>query len=248
MPTKEFENKAFAKNTQQVVEHNLVNQATPFNSVFNTKALQTNEAETIAKLLIDHVEPGNFDEQNLAKDILQLQRFTSEIHAIGKQGALLMGERLHQARILLMKYKHGAFTKWLSRSVGSPKTAYNILAYYHLYQNLPSEDLRDKLKQIAQNTAYILASRGGDMELKANLINQNYNLPDQEFLSVIKEKLPVARQMKTNPNRLISRHTTIIGLLKDAIQNICLHYQDLSDDHKRDVGLLVVRLRATTNM
>lgn len=125
-----FENKAL----QQVgVGFNLVTNTNSFNALFATKPLEQSEAEQIEKILTDNFQEGFIEKDQVQQDVLQLKQITAEIKAIGKQGTILMGERVHRARELLKSYKDGAFTKWLESAFGTRKTGYNVLAYYEFY-------------------------------------------------------------------------------------------------------------------
>lgn len=223
-----FQNQAFQQTSAPIGSgFNLVTQVNNFSAVFDTKPLEKDEAEQIEKLLADNTLNDFISFEQLEKDKANLKSITAEIKAIGKQGAILMGERVHRANELLKSYKDGTFTKWLEVTFGTRKTGYNLMNYYALYNELPNEELRQKFKKIPQRAAYILASRKADnIETKAEIIDQYYNLGPQELVDVIQEKLPLSsndkRCNKGNASKLIdSIHDSIKKLqaCKDSLTN-----------------------------
>lgn len=178
----------------QTPSFNLVNQTSSFQSVFDTKPLDEKEALALEKLLVDNYQPGGDapTEEQVQVDVEQLKRLTAEIRAIGKQGVVLMGERVYKARDLLKLYRDGTFTKWLEAAFGNRKTGYNLLSYYELHKDLPPQ-LRENLKRIPQRCAYILASRDGAFETKQEILRQYSDLPLKELDLLIKDRLPAAK-------------------------------------------------------
>lgn len=231
MSTSIFENKAFQK-APSSVGFNLVHQVNNFNTVFQTKPLDLKEASEIERLLIDNFQPDKITEAQAVRDAEQLKLITVEIKAIGKQGTVLMGERVHRAKELLKPYKDGTFTKWLESTFGTRKTGYNMLAYYELYTALPHEELRERLKKLPQRTAYILASRNGAIDTKAEIISEYHDKTHDEMVLLIKEKLPIAsgdkRAAKNTNNRLIAT-------MKDAFQQLRKNESALTDENRKDL-------------
>lgn len=230
-----FEGGAFQKTTRTGVGFNLVPQVNSFNSVFNAKPLNLRESNAIERLLIDNFQPGESSEEQVEQDVDQLKQITSEIKAIGKQGIVLMGERVYRARELLKPYKDGTFTKWLESTFGTRKTGYNMLAYYDLYRSLPRDDLRESLKKLPQRTAYILASREGAIDIKAEIISEYSDRPHDELVVLIQEKLPVAsgdkRASKSSNSRLIST-------MKGAVKKLQNRKSDLTREDRLELSEL----------
>lgn len=189
-----FSNPAFQENTVGIkpLGFNLINQSNSFNSVFDIKPLDELEARRIEKLLVDNFQPGKISEEQTALDTEQLKSITADIKAIGRQGIVLIGERVHKAKELLKPYKDGTFTKWLESTFGTRKTGYNMLAYYDLYKSLPHDELRERFKKIPQRVAYILASRDGDIEKKVEIIRDSNGRSQEDLVLLIQETFPVA--------------------------------------------------------
>lgn len=240
-----FENKAFQKTNQGGVGFNLVSQVNSFHSVFNTKPLDAKEANEIERLLVDNFRPGQSDEEQVGKDVEQLKLITSEIKAIGKQGTVLMGERVHKARELLKPYKDGTFTKWLETTFGTRKTGYNMLAYYDLYTALPHDALRESLKKLPQRTAYILASRDGDIGTKAEIISEYHDRTHDELVVLIQEKLPVASGDKRKAKS--SNESLIISMI-DSAQKLQKRKSTLTEEDRNDLTELAQMIDVLLNV
>jgi hypothetical protein len=224
-----FENKVFKKTSNNLNNFNLITKFNSFNSVFHTEALDVEEIKKIEYLLGNN---SNFnDQEKIKNDVTQLKLITSEIKAIGKQGTLLMGERIYQARELLKSYKYGTFTNWLKFTFGTRKTGYNMLAYFELYRALPNDDARGKLKKLPQRTAYILASREGDINRKTEIINAYQHQNHNEFVSLIQEKLPI--DLSDKRRKKISIHSLIVNI-KTSLKKIHInkHLLSLEDKYK----------------
>lgn len=181
-------NPAFKGSTQS--SFNLVPKTNNMDSFFQVQELDQKEKTSIEKLLVDYYAPEKREEKDVTADLQDLSQMTAEIKAIGKQGLLLIGERVAKAREILKSYRDGAFTKWLEGTFGSIRTGYNMLGYYELYHALPEDSLREYLKKIPQKVVYILASRNGALETKADIIREYHDLRAEEFIMLIREKLP----------------------------------------------------------
>lgn len=210
-----FENKAF-QSAPAGIGFNLVSHVNSFNSVFDTRPLDEDEAYNLEVMLTQQAE--DFSVEKVSEDAEILKQITAEIKAIGKQGAILLGERVHRARELLKPYKDGTFTRWLETAFGTRKTGYNVLAYYELYRALPHDKLRDDFKKLQQRTAYILASREGDLGTKAEIIREYHDKPHAELIEIIQEKLPIAssdkRASKISAGKILAELRENVELLR----------------------------------
>lgn len=222
-------------------QFNLINQVNPFNSMFNHKPLDDKEEKVVAKILIDNVLPSNFDEKGLSQDIIQLQRLTSEINAIGKQGILLMGERIVASRELFKRYSNRAFCTWLDLLFGTRRTGFNIVNYYELYKSLPDDACREKLKKIPNAAVYVLASRKCDITTKVEIINNASNLSHKEPLSVIKDNIPIKASDKRKPT---FQAIPLINALRDILKKISLHYNTFDATQRREIERMITELRS----
>lgn len=171
---------------------NLVNQISSFNAIFDIKPLDQIESSRIDELLLDNFQPGMAVEERVVTDAEKLKSITADIKAIGRQGTVLIGERVYMAKEILKPYRDGTFTKWLEATFGTRKTGYNMLSYYELFQALPQPDLKERFKKIPQRVAYILASRCGDIEKKAEIIRNSHEMKPEELMILIQETFPAS--------------------------------------------------------
>ena len=213
-----FSNAAFHSN-ENVSHFNLVNHVNSFNSVFDVKPLDAVESIKIEKLLFENNLSAEATNEEIKKDAKKLQSLTADIKAIGRQGTVLIGERVFQAMQILKPYKNGTFTKWLEATFGAKKTGYNCLAYFELYHGLSNDDLKEKFKKIPLRSAYILASREGEPKIKEEIIREYHALGHHELITVIQKKLPLSREDKRSisedNSKLISKiHDVFLILLE----------------------------------
>ena len=194
-----FSNPAFKRSegiSQSSPGFNLISQTNNFNSVFDVKQLEEKEAAAIEKLLVDGFDPGKIEEEKAGNDVITLKQITAEIKTIGRQGIVLMGERVHRAKELLKPYRDGTFTKWLESAFGTRKTGYNVLSYFELYNAISIEGLKEKFKKIPLRIAYSLASREGDLGIKEEIIRNHYRDGYEELAIIIQDRFPVSSQDK----------------------------------------------------
>lgn len=172
---------------------NLYSQNDPVQSFFGVKQLDENESGIIEKIILDNVE-SNVSEDQVSKDIGMLKTISSEIKSINGQAVLLIGERIDKVRSLLKAYKTGTFVQWIDSTFDSRRTAYNMLSYYDMYQNLPIS-AKDPFQKIPHKAAYALASRNGDIEKKAGLVVELQNLKTNEMMLKIQEQFPSSSKL-----------------------------------------------------
>ncbi|MBI3258671.1 MAG: CT583 family protein [Ignavibacteriae bacterium] len=151
------------------------------------------------------------------KDLTKLKGITAEIKSITKQGAILIGQRVLEAKELLKPYRDGTFTLWLETTFGGRKSGYNALAYYELYIALPDVELKEKFKKISQRAAYLLASRRVDIGRKINIISKYFNLKTNELISVVQKEFAIndGRNISDGRNR-----KTMDVLLKHLLETV----------------------------
>jgi hypothetical protein len=200
-----FENKAFQKTSSGGVGFNLAPRVNSFNSIFETKPLDETESNRIERLLVDSYVAGSIDEEQVERDLNQLKLITSEIRAIGRQGTVLMGERVHKAKEVLKPYKDGTFTRWLESTFGTRKTGYNVLSYFELYRDLPQVDLKEKFKKMPLRAAYVLASREVDLDSKASIIRDCHELNHSELVAIIQDRLPASHESNRAQKSFVER-------------------------------------------
>jgi len=142
---------------------------------------------------------------------------------------VLMGERIHRAREVLKPYKNGTFTRWLSSTFGTRKTGYNTLSYFELYRDLPQERLKEQFKKIPLKAAYILASREGNIDAKANIIREYHSYDYNDLVALIQEKLPIPHSNKQAKKSLTSM---LIDQMQKTAQNLGNIRKDLTEEDR----------------
>lgn len=235
MKTNPFQNKAFQAPAKANSSFNLAPQVNSFNTIFQTKPLENFEASMVEKIVADGFQPGAISEDQVSLDVNNLKQITSEIRAIGKQGIVLMGERIHRAREILKSYKNGTFSKWLEATLGTRKTGYNLLSYYELYTALPHDSLRERFKKLPQKTAYILSSRVGNLTTKSEIINEFYDRSHQELLILIQEKLPTASDDKRKRKTLIEK---VLSKIRFEAESLIVRKETLTPQNKEEIKVL----------
>ena len=226
-----FQNKAFEKTASTKTQFHLAPQMSPMGALFENISLEEKEEKIIESILSASVDFGNVTEDQKDKDFLKIKKITAEIKSIGRQGAILMGERVFLAREILKPYRDGTFTKWLEATFSSRKTGYNRLAYFELYKALPQEEIKKLFQEIPQRAAYILASREGDLHTKSELIRNHYHLGHQDLINVIKKIFPATAQEgqhKKQQNRLIAT-------AQEALQKLHLRKEKISGEEKKSL-------------
>lgn len=238
-------NPAFQKVAFSGSGFNLVNQTNSFNSIFDVRPLDQQEDNQLQKLLLENfitVGAGQEKENaKVAQDWQEMKNLTAQIKAIGKQGTVLIGERVYKAREVLKSYKDGTFTKWLELTFGTRKTGYNMLAYYELYNALPHDSLKEIFKKIPQRAAYILASRDGDVGAKAEIIREYHGLSHEELVILIQDRFPAASGDKRSMKDSNSRH---IASLRDILVTLQKRKGDLTTANKVELESLKILIES----
>lgn len=227
-----FENKAFKKIDKEKVGFNIISNVNSFNSFFEVKELEKEESEFIRFLLSENYFCHQFEEKIIEDDIIKIKKITAEIRAIGRQGILLMGERIYLVMNILKSYKKGTFTKWLESTFNTKKTGYNALAYFELYRTLSNKELKEKLSKIPLRAAYILASRPGNRNIKEDIIRDYYHLKHKNLVSLIKNKLPCSLQDKKSTNTSSDK---IINQIFDLLLKIKENKENLLERNKENL-------------
>ncbi|MBA3957345.1 MAG: CT583 family protein [Parachlamydiaceae bacterium] len=159
---------------------------TSFAGIFTAIDLNEQEKNAVEAVLNSYA----IDESHIGSDLQTLLSITAEIKAINNQAAILHGERIKKAQIVLKSYRDGAFTAWLMAAYGNRQTPYNFLHYYEFCESLP-KSLRLQLDQMPRQAVYTLASRDAPLPKKQEII-QNYNGQTKaELLKLIRSTFPL---------------------------------------------------------
>lgn len=185
-----------------------------FNGLFHVVELSFAEKTHLEKLLTSYAK----NPQGIQEDLKTLMALTSEIKAINHQAALLHGERIKKAQILLIHYEEGAFTAWLIATYGNRQTPYNLMQYYEFYHALPLS-LRSRAEEMPRQALYTLASRKAEMEQKIHFLTNYQGETKGELLLKIRNQFPLQERDRRRENRgdaAISGLQKIHALLKNS--------------------------------
>ena len=157
-----------------------------FSSVFHVDDLSIQDRFSLEGILKNY-----FDEpRELAQDLEELCKITSEVKAINNQSILLHGERIKKAQLILKHYKTGAFSSWLIAAYGNRSTPYNFLQYYEFYISL-SKTIQHYVDKMPRQAIYTLASRQGSLEAKELFILSYQGESKNELLAKIRLLFPL---------------------------------------------------------
>jgi hypothetical protein len=166
-----------------------------FSGLFGVTDLSQTETDVLNAILEQHATE-NVDVQH---DLSQLSAITSEVKAINNQAALLHGERIKRANVILKNYQEGAFTAWLVATYGNRQTPYNLWQYYEFYHALPKK-LQPQVEAMPRQAVYTLASREGDLNQKIKVVEEFDGETKHEMLSLIRQRFPLSASDKRRQN------------------------------------------------
>ncbi|OGN61516.1 MAG: hypothetical protein A3F09_06200 [Chlamydiae bacterium RIFCSPHIGHO2_12_FULL_49_11] len=212
---------------EKVVPHN------SFRSLFDVKEISEEEKEKFSLELAPFFEVASEQEKR------ELFQATSELRSVQKQAVILVGERIFRVREMLREKKEGdfVFTKWLSLVFSSKKTAYNALALYEFFLELPDEGAREKVKTMPLKAIYILASRRGDVEKKRDLIDRFEGGPQELLIEEIKRTFPLPQQDKRNARKRGAGLVFELERLIRLVQNDAFAQNDLREAREKLIEL-----------
>lgn len=211
-----------------------------FAGLFSPTELTADEKEKLEGLLTTF-SSGDTD---IELDLRSLSMITSEVKAINNQAAMLHGERIKRAQVILRTYKEGAFSAWLIATYGNRQTPYNLMQYFEFHEALPL-DLKPKLEVMPRQAVYTLASREGPYEKKLEVV-ENYKGETKEFLlGQIRTLFPLEEKdrrgqnlFETTKNALekarfaLAKAKSLSSKEKDELKEELLHLKNFIDHMK----------------
>lgn len=206
-----------------------------FNSLFDVQELNDRESQSVERILLEGVEPGQLAEGEVGQDVLEVKRLTKELMAIKRQELILIGERIAQARSIFQKYKDRSFREWMNLTFGSYKTGYNYLSFYDLYTLVPDE-IKDRLKEMPAKAAYVLASKKVPVEQKIAIVKEHSQNTAQNLISLIQGTLG-SRYVPRRPR--LTNEKLLHSLERDAAMILPGH---LDEVQKQRIMKLIERL------
>lgn len=185
--------KESSSNFQEAFELKESNNQSEFMEKFLISPLTGQEDRKIQFILQEMSYPSSSIDSQVESDYKALYNIITQIKAINQQGVLLHGERIHQAKVILKKYKDGAFTKWLELAYGNRQTPYRMLQYYEFFRTLES-DVQQLMQSMPKKAAYVLASRDGDRHKKIELIREYHSRPSEHIIQMVQETFPLSKE------------------------------------------------------
>jgi hypothetical protein len=205
-----------------------------FSGIFGFAELSDGEKSNLKDLL----ERFSKEEQDILRDYQSLIHITSEIKAINNQAALLHGERIKQAQIILKSYQDGAFTAWLLNTYGNRQTPYNLLQYFEFYNAIPL-NLRKVVESMPRQAIYTLSSREGSIDEKINIVKRFNGQSKRELLELIRELFPLSEHDKRRQNWGDTTTSTLEALLV----NLRKFRPKFSSEQKKSLKQLLEKLQ-----
>ncbi len=207
----------------------------PINAIqefFSMKPISQEEKKGFFEQLIPLLDDDVEEIDHLKRDVDQLITLSYECSSVQKQGVLLIGEKINEAKKIFASYKMAKplFTSWIKKTFSSEKTAYNALAFYEFYIAIQEEDLREKLKKMPLKASYILASRKGDIEQKKEIILSSYMEKSDEILLEIQTKIPLHKEdLRRTKSPMFSAFKKIDKILN----HLEFHHKNLDSQDKK---------------
>ncbi|MGE3556376.1 MAG: CT583 family protein [Candidatus Obscuribacterales bacterium] len=223
------------KDKSSPVNYNLAPAANSFNAIFDPHPLEEREAGVIDQLLMEGHDPEVTSEDDMGKDMLAIRHITSEIKAVGKQAAVLIGERLARVRDVLKCYRADTFTRYLEAVFGSRRTGHNLLAYYQLYNALPDDSIRRTFQGMPQKAAYMLASRTADLQAKAEIIRESDGCTAKEIALIIQQRLPTLASDRRSNRRIMG---AVVESMANLVRELSTHKERLTSRDYNELALV----------
>lgn len=198
---------------------------TSFSGMFSVIDLSFREKEALVSILKNHQNAH----QSIEEDLEKLISLTSEVKAINHQAALLHGERVKKAQVLLKNYKEGAFTAWMIAAYGNRQTPYNLMQYFEFCELMP-KNLRPRIEEMPRQAIYTLATRKGEIERKKAIVENYQGETKQQLLLLIRRAFPLEKEdrRKTYPSSLCQE-------LAQLYEKTKKHLNELKEEEKKEV-------------
>jgi hypothetical protein len=218
------------KKMTQLAERSSEGTLSAFSGLFQMSELGEKERQELSLIL----EKYRDENQDIATDLRQLISLTGEVKAIQAQAALLHGERIKKAQLILKSYKEGAFTAWLLATYGNRQTPYNFLQYYEFHKEIP-QTLHPMMETMPRQAIYTLASRDGDFGKKQEIVKNYKGETKEQLLTLIRTAFPLPEK----DQRAENVGYTTIKELKKLLSQYERPYRPLSERQKKEIVSLL---------
>lgn len=207
---------------------------TTFSGFFSVSDLSEREKSSLENILEQYVD----NDRDIQKDLESLMTITSEVKAINNQAALLHGERIKKAHLILKNYREGAFTAWLIATYGNRQTPYNLMQYYEFCETMPKQ-LRPQIESMPRQAIYVLATRQGDVDKKRSIVENYRGESKDDMLALIRQTFPLLQQDRRK-SRLAP---AIIRQLQKIHDQLSQSPSEFSNAEKKQVQFLIKQIK-----
>lgn len=204
-----------------------------FSGVFGVADLSSHEKAHLEALLQEY----SAGDEDVSDDLMQLVAITSEVKAINNQAALLHGERIKKAHSILIRYRDGAFTAWLTATYGNRQTPYNLMQYYEFYEAMP-KNLRPQLESMPRQAVYTLASRTGDLKEKQEIVANYQGETKTQLLVLIRRSFP----LESDDRRRSNLGESIVNTLTKISEHLQSSREPITSHQKKAIINLLERI------
>ncbi len=209
--------------------------------IFSIQPVAREEKEALFHELVQILGEEESDKRKLEADFDQLALLSQACRAIQKQGIILVGEKIDQARSLFFGYEksRALFSTWIKKTFSSEKSAYNALAFYQFYRQIEADADKEKFKKMPLKASYALASREGAIEEKILFIQNQYHKKNEEILNEIQSRFPLSDQDHRKKKKPLF---TKLCQIEDDLDRLVQGHPFLSQEEKAIVERLQNRL------
>lgn len=177
----------------------------------------------------------------LERDLEKIIKLSKECHSVQKQGVILLGEKISQAKSIFSIYSSSKplFSFWVRKTFSSEKTAYNALAYFEFYTEISNEETKEKLKKMPLKAGYALASRKGSLDDKLKIVDLMYHENSEEILLEIQQRIPMPLK---DGRKKTSFKLGVLKRIEQLIDRISLDAGSLDSAERKKIQEIKFRL------
>lgn len=233
----------FEKNKEHIDTETIKQLSSNVKKIFSIDGIPLTDSEKnqIKYIILTATKQDVLDEKSTVI-FEELKTITAQIKGIQKQGILLIGEKIFEARNLINQNTtlNTTFSDWISVAFKTKSSAYNALAYYEFYKNLPTNESRLVFQSIPYKAAYVLSSRRVCIEDKCKALANLKGLSNVEAISFIDRVFP--KKNRKSSSFLNDQHLVDVILNKMSYLASLLSTFSTFDDSQRKELNKIVRL------
>jgi hypothetical protein len=211
--------------------------------IFSVKPVAEEEKQIFLQGCTELLKEHTSDQSFLKRDLDRLVMLSKECMSIQKQGVILLGEKISQAKEIFSSYSLNKplFSYWIKKTFSSEKTAYNALALFEFYSSIQEESIKEKLKKMPLKASYVLASRKGNIQDKVEIIESKFELNSEEILLAIQSKFPLEKTDHRKGDQSIS---FILNKMDVLLLKMEMKDQSFSKQDRQKIAQIAKRLNS----